>query len=451
MQPESPQNEHIIKSLLTRIWNALYRRPFMKLSAVLIAIVFWAVVIASDPNLMREKTILNAPVTVTGQDLRSKGLIVMDDLTSGTITVKMRVEVKQADYANASAETITPRLDLSSQITQVGKQRVYFSLAPNAMGKALSFEPEYVELEVEPLIPRSRVPVVVEPTGESATPLWYSTPIADPQQVAISGPKSFVDQVQRAVVKLPLSSLSASRTHDSISALLELQDASGNPISSPLIRVTNDSITVDSVRIDMDVYPVRDIPVQVDSAVTGTPAHGYILTDVRVVPDSVAIAAPQDVLDELDTLYVSTPLDISGLTESTTATATLRAVTGTVHTTLKDVTIEADIQPATHVHTYINLPVSVVNLDPTFTAKLSHAEMDVFIQGDYDQVQGLRAGDITLYVDAAGLGEGVHMPDVLCVINGTDAFHYEPELPKVTLTLKQNGETMLPESVTNGG
>lgn len=416
----------------------------MKLSAVLIAIVFWAVVIASDPTLIREKTILNAPVAVSGQEaLHGRGLIVMDDLTSGTITVKMRTEVNQANYANASAETIVPRLDLLSQVSQPGRQRVYFTMSPNSIGKVISFEPEYVELDVEAYTSRSRVPVVVQRAGESATPIWVGTEITDPSQVAVSGPKSLVDQIQRAVVILPMNSLSPLRTHDSLSALLELQDASGNPITSPLLRITNDSIPVDSIRIDMDVYPVSDVPVQTESAVTGTPAHGYILASVRITPETVAIAADQDVLSELDALYVSAPLDISGLRESVTTTATLRSVAGTVHAALTEVTIEAEIVPAIHRHTYIDMPLTIMGLDPTLEPKLSHEEMDVLISGAYDQVQALRAGDITLFIDATGLDEGVHLLDVQCTINGTEAFDFAPELPKVTLTLKDTGETML--------
>ena len=68
MQPEVPQNEKTAWIDVKRMLGSIRRRPFMKLSALLIAFVFWAVLIASDPALTREKTILNVPVQIAGVD-----------------------------------------------------------------------------------------------------------------------------------------------------------------------------------------------------------------------------------------------------------------------------------------------------------------------------------------------------------------------------------------------
>lgn len=438
MQPESPQNNNTFKSLLLRLWNVLRRNPLQKLAALLIAFVFWAILIASDPTLLIERVILNAPVTVTGQDTlrNTRGLIVMDDIASGTITVKMRVEVRQEHYDRATVEYFTPRLELASQIIHEGpEQRVYFSAQPSIYGTVLSFEPEYVTLDVEAYTSRSRVPVVVEQAGEATTPLWLETPIPDPSQVSVSGPKSLVDQVRRAVVQLPLGSLSSARPQDSISSAIELQDAAGNPIASSLIRVTNDSIAVTDTRIDVNVYPMRDIPVSVDNIVTGEPGHGYRLDEVKITPSHVAIAAEEEILDELEALFVAAPVDISGKTDTVIATSPLRPLSGVAHIAAEEVTIEAVIVPAIHVHAYNNLPVTIMGASPDLDGKLSHTEMDAIIRGDYDKTQALKQEDIMLYVDADGLDEGVHAVEVLCLVNGTDTFDFEAEFPKVTLTL----------------
>lgn len=438
-QPESPQNQRPFSTLLRRSWSALTRRPFMKLSALLIAVVFWAAGIASDPTLTIEKTIVNAPVTISGQEtLRSKGLIVMDDLTSETITVRMRVEVKQADYDRANERIFTPRLDLSSQITHEGRQqRINITVPETTYGTVLSIDPEYIEVDVEQFTSR-RVPVVPQMAGETPTPLWIAGLNTDPALVTVSGPKSFVDLIQRAVVTLPMNSLSAERPEDRISALIELQDASGNAISSPLLRITNETVTVDSVQITLQVYPMQDLPVDVQSAVTGHPAHGYAVTGVRVEPETISVAADQATLDELEALYLTTPVDVTGLKEATSVSVPLRSTADIAHMAVREVTVSVDIAPANHVHAYNNLSVTVMGREAGLAAKLSHDTMDVIIRGAYDQVQALRVSDITLYVDAAGLGEGVHMVDVQCLVNGTDQYEFEPELPRVTLTLTKS-------------
>lgn len=441
MQPEAPQTEKPWKELLTRIWNAIHRRPIPKLVALLLAIIFWVLIVASDPTLTIEKTIVNAPVTVVGQDaLRTtKGLTVIDDISTGTITVKMRVQVRQSLYNQATAENIAPQLNLSSQITQAGEnQPVYFTAGSTSYGTVLSFEPEFITLDVEPYIQRSRIQVVVQQTGESETPLYVESAIPDPLRLVVSGPKSLIDRVQRAVVQLPLSSLSPERTTDSLSAYIELQDADGAIISSPQIRITSESINVDSARIDVTVYPMREVPISTESMIIGVPAHGYRLDSVRMLPETVAVAGPQAVLDELETLYLTASIDVSGMTESFSTTAALRSVSGTVFRSVDEVTVEASIVPAEHVHAYNDLGILVMGIAPGLSATLSHEEMDIILRGDYDEVQGLIQSDITLYVDATGLGAGAHTVDVQCLVNGTEAFSIEPEYPQVTLTLSRD-------------
>ncbi len=431
MQPEVPQNEKTAWIDVKRMLGSIRRRPFMKLSALLIAFVFWAVLIASDPALTREKTILNVPVQIAGVDaLRTKGFIVMEDLTSEPITVKMRVEVRQSEYDQAGAQTFSPRIDLSSQISAPGPQRVKIT----ASGTVLSIEPEYIDVTVEPYTIR-RIPVNVERVGESAQPLWIDAPTPDPSLLTVSGPKSIVDRILRAVVPLPMDSLSTERPDDTLSNAFELKDKDGNTVSSPLLRITNESIAIDAVSIHVNVYPAREIPVSADSAVTGTPAHGYRLGEVRITPDTVLIAAEQDVLDSIDMLHVLDPLDISGDSVRQGGDARLRTVSGVVHSSVNQVFIEADIVPATHVHTYVNLPVTVMGLSPELSARLSYDVMDAVISGPYASVEGLTADAIHLSVDATGLSEGVHLLDVRCSVNGTETYSFEPEFPRLTLTL----------------
>lgn len=446
MQPQTTKSkpEKPFRTQLKRMWNALTRHPFMKLGALLLAFVFWAVVIASDQSLIREKTISNASVTIVGQDsLRNnKNLIVTSDLTSAPISVKMRVEVKQADYERASAENFSPRLDLG-QITSAGTHQVKFTAAYQSLGTVVSFEPESYEVVVEEYSSRTRIPVVVEYTGESEVPLWTSKPTLDPDQVMVSGPKSLVDRVRSAVVTLPLSSLSPERPYESISSLLELRDADGNAVSSPLLRITiGESVSVDSAVIAVNVYPMVEVPVSVESAVIGTPAHGYTLGEIRITPATVLVAADQEVLDTLDTLHVTTPIDISGDSVSQVATSTLRGVSGLANMTVGDVIIEADIIPATHVHTYNDIPIAVMNVGAGLAYVLSDSAMSVIVSGDYDSVESLDTDSLHLVVDAKGLSAGEHTVDVTLIADGTDTYAYTLEMPQINLTLTGAQENM---------
>ncbi len=435
MQPQVPKPQKPLKAQLSGIWDAIRRHPYMKLSALLIAAAFWAVVIASDPSLLIEKTITGATVAVQGAEpLKNRSYIVTTDLTSKPITVKMRVKVKASDVNRVTAESFSPQVNLA-QITGAGKQKVKVTAAYTNLGTVVSFEPEFIEVDVEPYTSRPRIPLTVEMQGAASESVWLGEPSTDLSQVTVNGPESLVRAVRRAVVTLPLSGLSAERPEDSIASPIELRDENNQPIVSPLLRISSESINVDSARISVSVYPMRDIPVSLESAVVGSPSHGYTLGDVRVSPATVKVAAPQDVLDTIDALHVVNPIDISDQQTSQVHNSSLRRVDGVVNVSVGEVVVEADVIQAKHVHTYGGLPVTVMGLGEGLSARLSRSEMSVVITGDYQSVEPLTSGSIHLFVDATGLSEGVHTVMVDCSVDGTDAFAFTPEVSRLTLTL----------------
>jgi len=438
MQSQTPQTpQTTFRAQLARAWNTVWRRPLPKLSALLLAFLFWAVIIASDPSLLRERTFSSAVVSVQGIELlRNRGYIVMEDLTSEPIVVRMRVEVKQADYDRVTAASFAPQLNLAQQITGAGTQQVRFTPTYENIGTVVSFEPEFIEVTVEPYATR-RVPVVIEKAGENAELIWTSQPVSDPSTLTVTGPKSLVDQVRRVVATLPMNSLTVDRPEDSLTATIELQDAAGLPVTSPLLRVTNESIDTDSVRIDVLVYPMKEIPVSVDSAVTGIPAHGYRLGEVRIMPDTVFVAGAPEALSTMDALYVNAPVDVNGQDRSQAVILTLGNTPGLTYNSVDTVLVEVDIVPAIHVHTYNGLSVTVMGVEPDLVAKLSRPSMSAVISGEYQQVESLTWESVHLYVDAAGLSAGTHTLEVLCRVDGTEEYVFEPELPRVTLTLSQ--------------
>lgn len=439
MQPNVPQDNKSIRSQLRHSLQVLYRHPFVKLSALLLAIVFWAAVIASDPTLPMEKIIPNAQVSVQGLEaLRNRGYTIMTDLSSNPIFVKMRVEVAKSNYEKATAESIAPRLELSQQIDGPGRYKLKFSTT-SSMVNTISFEPEYIEIDVEAYTPRKLVSITAKQVGETEEPLWANAVTIDPTQLVLSGPKSLVDKVRRAVATLDLSSLSADLLNESMTLPFELQDADGNVINSPLLRTTSDGAAINSVIVSVNALPTREIPVSVESAVRGVPQHGYMLSGVDITPSSVTVAAPQEVLDSLKEMHVSAPISITGANESKIDTLTLRGFSGVSHLSVSEVTVEAKIVPAEHVHTYGNLDVTVMGLAPDLDAKLSRNQMCAVISGLYKDVESLKAEDIHLYIDATGLGEGTHTVDVQCRVDGTSAYSVELEMPQLLLSLAATG------------
>ena len=108
MQTQTPESRPVPESRFRLIWKRISRHPVLKLSSVLLAIIFWLVVIASDPSIERQKEIL-ASASVTGADtLRTRGYVVTDDLTSEAINVEITAKVTQGNYNRATASSFSP-------------------------------------------------------------------------------------------------------------------------------------------------------------------------------------------------------------------------------------------------------------------------------------------------------------------------------------------------------
>ena len=103
--PKKEKNTRLAR-FARRVRGILSSNWFLRIFSVLIAVFLWGVLIASDGTLLREKIFQDVEVTVTGADtLRTRGFIVLDDVASLIPTVRMRVEVPQANYSRATGSS----------------------------------------------------------------------------------------------------------------------------------------------------------------------------------------------------------------------------------------------------------------------------------------------------------------------------------------------------------
>ena len=323
-KPDAPRGP--FRELRRAISRILGSRAFLMALSLLTAVVFWSILVASDGTLTREKTFQNVAVSVTGEStLKSRGYIVMDDLDSLISGVKLTVEVTQSNYSRVSGTSYNPHIDLT-QVTGEGENVLNVAFSSQLYGPVVSCEPSSVRVNVERYITR-RVPVVLETSG--GLPGYYlDSAKTDPTMLSVSGPQSLVSQVARAVASIDVSLLSGERRSDRNSVQIRLQDAAGNTVESDLIEITNQTVLTDTVVVETELVPMREVPLEVESLVTGEPAEGYELLEVTVSQESLLIAAADEVLDAITVLTTDQPLSIEGATQDVTGTVRLRRPTG---------------------------------------------------------------------------------------------------------------------------
>lgn len=424
------------KGLRRFIGNILSSRTFLCAASLLAAVLIWSVMVASDGTLTREKTFSNVAVSVAGETaLKSRGYIVMDDLTALLSGVRMKVEVTQANYNRVSGTSYNPHIDLS-KVTGVGENELPVSFSSQLYGPVLECEPSSVKVNVERYITR-RIPVTVVQAGQAPEGLYLDAARTDPTMLSVSGPESLVSRVARASVQLDLSTLSLERASDKTALDVVLQDAAGEEIRSDKLEITNQTVLTTSVVVETESVPMRVVPLDAQAFVTGTPAEGFELVDVYLEEDGLPVAAAQEVLDAIPVLTTEQPMDIAGATGTVEGYVKLKRPSGIENTLPAEVAVTAKVEEMTVERTFRSVDIEVEGLETDRRATLSRNSVTVQLTGAYRFINGLTKDSLRLYVDVGGLEPGAYTLPVQIHIDNAPEFNCALSSPEITVTIRE--------------
>lgn len=433
-KPDAPRGPFRgLRDFMTRIMES---KKFLMLLSVLMAIVTWSALVASDGTLTREKVFQNVAVNVTGEaTLKSRGLIVMDDIEEMVPGVKMTVEVAQANYNRVSGTSYNPHFDLA-KVNSVGENEIPITFSSQLYGPVVECDPSAIIVNVERYMTR-RVPVVIELAGEAPDGTYLDTYKTDPTMLSVSGPQSIVTKVARAAAKFDLSALSAERMSDRASLIVELQMTDGTPVVSDKLEVTNQMVITDSVIVDTELVPCEEIPLNMDSLIKGEPAEGFELVAVEAERSALSVAARQEILDGIEFLVADQALDISGAEEDVSGFVKIKRVTGIENTLPGEFAVTARIQEETVERTLRQIAIEVDGLTAGYAAQLSSRNVTVQLTGGYRFITGLEKADVRLFVDAQGLEPGEHVLPVQIRIDNAQPFACALSAPEVIVTITE--------------
>ncbi|MBQ6383772.1 MAG: hypothetical protein IJJ42_09285 [Clostridia bacterium] len=304
--------------LLNLVKHIFFHNGWLKLLAVLISVVLWAGLISQDATLTRDKTFTDVNVNVTGMEtMKRNGYIVTSDLDQLLDNVSIVAAVPQQQYENAEAATYNVRMDLS-RIAGTGQQELKLLSTNSSMyGRVVSTSPSSVLVNVEEYVVRQRIPVSVTVSGDLPEGWYMSTPTVDPPLVTVGGPKSVVETISRARAYLVPDDIEWKEGSILTSLAFELYNRSGEKVESDLLEVTSDSLIMDSVLIEANILPTRVFDVADLVEITGNVAKGYEINDVRISPESVTVAAREEVLAQMDEIPMDRTVSVKNLKETT--------------------------------------------------------------------------------------------------------------------------------------
>ena len=432
-RPDTPRGP--FKGLRSGMARLLGSKRFLLAASLLIAIGAWSALVASDCTLTRQKVFQNVAVSVTGEaSLKSRGYIVMDDIAEMVSGVRMTVEVTQQNYNRVSGTSYNPHFDLS-QIKGEGKNELAVSFSSQLYGPVVACEPASITVNVERYMTR-RIPVVLEMTGETPAGVYLDAYKTDPTMLSVSGPQSLVSSIARAVAQLDLTTLSPERMSDRAALSIQLQNAEGEPVVSDKLEVTNQTVLTDVVVVETELVPAQNVPVQLDSLVTGKPAEGYVLTEVHTEQESYSVAARQETLETIEFLTTDQPLDIEGATQDVSGYVRLRRLTGVENTLPTEIAVTARIEEETIERTLRTVEVETEGLGAEMRATLSVRQVTAQLTGPYTFISGLSREDVRLFVDVSGLEAGVYELPVQIHLDNAPEFSCALSTPEITVTIR---------------
>lgn len=409
-----------------------------KLLSLLLAVCLWAGLITQDPSLTRERVFTDASVGLTGVDsLRRNGMIVVSGLEPEKLTARLRVDVPQREYNTVSASNYNPRVELS-RITEPGEQQIkLYATSSTAYGSVQDISPATLNVVVDEYVTNYRIPVSVNVIGEYPEGFYGGAFTRDPSLVALSGPKTLVDQVARIYVDYDASMLKGEAGEVATALPMRFVNRDGEEIASNLLEVTSSGVVLRSIIIEQDLYPIRVLPVSQLDIISGQPAHGYQVTGAEISPAVLRAAGSEDIIEDITSLFVENAVDVTGATETFTATLRVKKPSELAYLNSTNINVTVTVEPV-----IISSSLSSVKVRAHGTASGQRVSLDTnnlsaIVTGPQLAVESLKPSDVTAYVDVSDLRAGEYILPVQFHAEDRDvstlAFEATPSTVVVTI------------------
>jgi len=390
-----------IRELLRTVKEALLNKIFLKIISVVFALLIWAYIIDTTPDLTRSRFVENLSVSVTGTTtLNNYGLALATDVYQeyqGVIDAN--VDVSQKEYARLSGENVSVFLDVSN-IRSAGMHEIPLT-ATSSHGTVTNLYPESITVKIEYLDTRE-VPIEVEMTGTGKDDYWYSVNAQSVNPLTVSGPASIVQDATRAVAQIDITGQASSFRR---AAILRLQDTTDQPISTRLLTRSSSTCSV-----SVDIYPTKEIPVTADASQIVV-ADGYEIAEITFQPATITVAAQSALLDGIDELPVEIPDNMPVLNKTYTKRLSLSKLPDFKFMSTNQVYMTITLREKSVSTVLNNVSVKMLGLRSEYEANILPSVVSVMATGAYSVVKNITSNDVYAYIDLSTLSRGTyHLP-----------------------------------------
>ena len=410
------------------LWTILSHNLGLKVLSLIMAVLLWNYVVSSNTSITRTKTLSGLTGYISGQtSLSTYGLAMLENPTEKLSNISVQIEVPQAEYAYPSSDNVQVTLDLTS-VRAAGTREVPLK-ASTSYGRVVRIIPDTVTLTFEPLDSR-QIPINAQIGGTQQENYWYNVVRCNPSTLTVSGASSVVQSIARANVVVDVSNADRSYIAPVKYVLL---DENGEEINQPMLNRSASSISV-----SVDVYPTREIPIATDPAkvLAGQLAPGYVVESVSVQPQTITIAAEEELLESIEELQIE-PISIDGASQSFSTRAAVSTLSGFKSISANEVYVTITIAEESVGAWIEDVNVTTINKDEGLTLERSDETIRVYVTGPRSAVEALKEAGFVGTVDLSGLGAGTYSLPIAFPTDAYSSITFTPEKAELQFTLSK--------------
>jgi YbbR domain-containing protein len=407
----------LTRDLRRRAWGAIRATPGLLLISLLLGGALWLSVTDAE-NPTRVDTF---PAQISVEAVNAAPTLAVANALQ---TVEVRVSAPEDRWESLTSENFRAFVDLNGMGSREQLVNVQVDVVDISGVRIVGVSPSAILVNLEPFVSKD---VEVRPRLLGSVPLGYRVASAEAEQetVRVSGPESLVNLVREVAAEVNVTGLTVG-LEQSVSLVPRGEGAGeirGVTLDPPSLRV--------AIEVEQTILQ-RLLPLR--TSITGEPAAGYRITDIRVDPPAARVDGPIDALQSLDSIAVP-EIDITGATADVTESLVVEPGAGTITPREIPVSVTVAIEPMRGSLT-IPVTVSAVNVPEGLQATLDPMSVSVTLEGELPVLNSMLQGDVTATVDLAEAPRGTALyPVTIATPPGTTVLSVQPVEVSVTLDL----------------
>ena len=398
-----------------KIGETLFRNIGLKIAALVIAFFVW-VGVTNTNNPVKTQLFTNVPITIVNQDAVADIGKVVEQQGNGTVTLRVTDRRSVLSQLARNGSDFYVEADMKNLNSMNTVPLTVTCSNPQVTWDKIEVLPSSLSVKLEDKVEQTYV-ASISTNGTPATG-WEvgSSSVTTGKNIVLAGPSSLMRRINQVVAPVDVAGLSSDYT---LSSVLKVYDKNGDERTDAQMKslefkdATGTVIKDHTVKVMVDLWKIRtDVPIRIRT--TGTPAWGYRVSSIKMIPETISVAGTDEALAELgDELTVKDVINVSGAKENVKQEInledTLDQMSGLKLISDADPSVEVEVSIEKNGDVTLDIPLSdivVQNRPEGMELVFTPADkISVSVHAMEDDEKPLTAKDISLSIDLSQCAE----------------------------------------------